>query len=62
MQSEDGVQALMEVGVAETTCAMLADLKVGDSARLASFAKRLCSTALHANLSTTLSMLSIVNR
>jgi hypothetical protein len=62
LQDAELGQPLLEVSVAETTGAMLSDLKVGDSARLAAFVKRLCSTALHANLSATLSMLSIVNR
>lgn len=48
--------------VAKAAGAMLADLKIGDSARLAAFVKRLTGAALHGNTSTALAMLSVSNR
>ena len=48
--------------LAKCTAAMLAELKVGDSARLAAFVKRLSSCALHANPAVALAELSVVNK
>lgn len=65
MQSDGGMDSSedsTEVLVAKSAAAMLGDLKIGDSARLAAFAKRLCTSALHCNIGMALAMLSIANR
>ena len=59
---QDEGEQLLDVLVAKATGAMLADLKIGDSARLAAFVKRLAGAALHGNTSTALATLSVCNR
>jgi hypothetical protein len=62
MQSDGDSEDSTGVLVAKAAAAMLGDLKIGDSARLAAFAKRLCTSALHCNTGMALAMLSIANR
>ena len=58
MAGEESVAVL----VAKAATAMLTDMKIGDIPRLAAFAKRLSSLALHASTDLSIACLSLVNR
>ena len=60
--AQSDVEAPNAVLLAECAQSMLGALKIGDSARLAAFAKRLCASALHCDTALSLALLAIANR
>jgi hypothetical protein len=62
LEEREASEERTAVLVGKATSALLSSLKVGDSQRLAAFAKRLCASALHAEPALGLPLLSIANR
>lgn len=58
----EGGEESVSVLLIKTAHAMLLDLKVGDAGRVAAFAKRTCSLAMHADADVSLATISILNR